>query len=115
MPRKEANGLYPRGVIWDEDFFLVFTPEFDGKIYMSPPNIFSALPPSHSRYSGAGPASPIPPILPKPSSNCTILEKSKVKKAKQRSKTHFTSFSKSMPTSRSTLTPTIIALMKTGY
>ena len=53
--RKEANGLYPRGVIWDEDLFLVFTPEFEEKIYMCPPeyfvclpNIFSAPHPSHT-------------------------------------------------------------------
>ena len=86
--RKEANGLYPRGVIWDEDLFLVFTPEFEEKIYMCPPeyfvclpNIFSA-PPSQSRYSGAGLASPNLPFLLKPSPNSPMLEKSKVQKAK---------------------------------
>ena len=49
----EANGPYPWGIIWDEDlsFILVFTPE-KGKIYLGPPNIFSA---PQSRCSGAGP------------------------------------------------------------
>ena len=36
--------------------FLVFISEFEGKLYLCPPNIFSPLPPSYSRYSGAGPA-----------------------------------------------------------
>ena len=76
--------------------------------------IFFLSPPSHSHYSGARPSSPIPPILPKPSSNSPMLEKRRVKKAKQRSKKDFSRFSNSMPTSRNTLTPTIIALMKTS-
>ena len=31
VPRKEANGSYPRGVIWNKAFFCVFTPKFEEK------------------------------------------------------------------------------------
>ena len=52
VPRKEVNDPYPRNLIWNEDlFFLVFTHEFEGKIYLCPPKIF----PPQSRYSGTGP------------------------------------------------------------
>ena len=44
VPRKEANGRYPLGVIWDENFvfFSVITPEFEEKIYLCTPKYFSA-------------------------------------------------------------------------
>ena len=55
VPRKETNGPYPRGVIWDEDrIFLVFTTEFEEKSYPSPLNIYSApSPTSHATLARA--------------------------------------------------------------
>ena len=74
------------------------------QIFCLLPQIFFCPPsPSQSRYSGAGLASPIPPFLPKPSSNSPMLEKSKVqkqsKKGKAKTKTDFTRFSNLVATS----------------
>ena len=48
VARKKANGQ-------DEDLFIVFSFEDEGKIYLCASKYFSAPPPPKSRYSGAGP------------------------------------------------------------
>ena len=56
VPKGGKSRPYPRGVIWDEDLCcLVFTLEFEQKIYLFPHKYF-LYPPPQSRYSGTGPA-----------------------------------------------------------
>ena len=46
VPQKLATGPEPCHPMWDEDFFLVFTPEFKGKNILCLPNIVRVpLPP----------------------------------------------------------------------
>ena len=94
-------------------FFWSLLPNSRKKFTCAPQIFF--LPPRPPSRSGARPPTPIPPFLTKPSSNSPMLGKRRLKKALQRSKTHSTRFSNSLPISRNTLTPTIIALMKTWY